>query len=130
MTLKSPPTAVVHELAADPAAFTGVRRRTRAQLCAWGRTDLAEAAELCVTELLANVHRHVASSACELRLERLPGGGVRVTVADRSHVVPVPRPEPGATEERGRGLLLIAAVSARWGTTLTATGKQVWVELR
>ncbi|MBY8878866.1 ATP-binding protein [Streptomyces sp. PLK6-54] len=115
---------------ADPASFTGVRRRIREQLCAWGRTELADAAALCVTELLTNVHRHVPSPACVLTLTRLPGGGVRVAVADRSHVVPVAGPPPGACEERGRGLLLIAAVADRWGTTLTADGKQVWAELR
>jgi hypothetical protein len=130
MTLKSPPGAVVRELTADPASFTGVRRRTREQLCAWGRADLAEAAALCVTELLANVHRHVPSAACQLSLERLAGGGVRVAVADRSHVVPVRRPEPAGTEEHGRGLLLVAGLAERWGTTLTASGKQVWAELR
>jgi len=130
MTLKSPPGAVVREMTADPECFTGVRRRVHEQLCAWGRTELADAAALCVTELLTNVHRHVASPACVLTLDRLPAGGVRVAVADSSHVVPVPGPPPGGTEERGRGLLLVAAVAERWGITLTATGKQVWAELR
>ena len=130
MTLKSPPGAVVREMTADPECFTGVRRRVQEQLCAWGRTELADAAALCVTELLANVHRHATSPECVLTLDRLPAGGVRIAVADRSHVVPVAGPPPGADEERGRGLLLIAAVAERWGTTLTAGGKEVWVELR
>jgi two-component sensor histidine kinase len=69
MTLKSPPGPVVHELAADAADLTGVRRSVRRQLCAWGRADLADAAQLCVTELLTNVLRHAGSPMCELRLE-------------------------------------------------------------
>lgn len=130
MTLKSPPRTVVHRLSADPARLTGVRRSVRDQLRAWGRVDLADAAALCVTELLTNVYRHAGSPECELTLDRLPGGIVRVAVGDRSPVLPVRAPEPDWTAERGRGLHLIAASAHRWGVTPTATGKRVWVELR
>jgi two-component sensor histidine kinase len=156
MTLKSPPGPVVHELAADAADLTGVRRSVRRQLRAWGRADLADAAQLCVTELLTNVLRHAGSPMCELRLEydeldgrgrgdRDPGGGlgvgvggelgggaalVRLSVSDTSHVLPVRTPVPDWTAERGRGLNLINATAYRWGSVLTATGKTVWVELR
>ncbi|MEE4546812.1 ATP-binding protein [Streptomyces sp. V4-01] len=130
MTLKSPPGTIVQRLSADPANLTGVRRSVREQLRAWGRADLAEAAALCVTEILTNVHRHAGSPECELTLDRLPGGIVRVAVGDRSPVLPVKAPAPDWTAERGRGLHLIAATAYRWGATPTASGKQVWVELR
>lgn len=128
MTLESPPTMALR-LTADPARLAAVRQAVRDQLLAWARPDLADAATLCVTELLANVHRHAGSPDCELTLDRLPEG-VRAGVSDRSHVVPVVPPCTEWSAENGRGLLLITAASYRWGTTLTSGGKQVWVELR
>lgn len=117
-------------LSAEPARLGAVREAVCDQLRAWGRGDLADAAALCVTEILANVHRHAGSPDCELTLDRLPGAGVRAAVSDSSPALPVLRPLPDWTAERGRGLHLIEAAADRWGTTLTPGGKQVWVELR
>lgn len=128
MTLESPPRTATR-LTADPACLAAVREALRDQLRAWGRAELADAAALCVTEILANVHRHAGSPDCELTLDRLPEG-VRAAVSDGSQKLPVLRPFPDWTEERGRGLHLIAATAYRWGSTLTPTGKSVWVELR
>lgn len=116
---------------AEPARIAGVRRAVRAQLRAWGREDLAPAAALCVTEMLANVYRHAGSPECDLTLDDLAAEGVRAAVSDRSPVLPVVAPgPPDRTAEGGRGLLLIAATAHRWGVLPTPEGKQVWVLLR
>ncbi|MEW2636460.1 ATP-binding protein [Streptomyces sp. NPDC048389] len=39
------------------------------------------------------------------------------------------RVEVADTAESGRGLLLVAALAADWGSTPTATGKTVWFEV-
>lgn len=127
--MESPPGTAMR-LSAEPARLGAVREAVCDQLRAWGRGDLADAAALCVTEILANVHRHTGSPDCELTLSRLPGEGVRAAVSDGSRVLPVLGPLPDWTAERGRGLHLIAAAAYRWGATLTPEGKQVWVELR
>ncbi|WP_407647218.1 ATP-binding protein [Actinacidiphila soli] len=96
-----------------------------------GGEDLSDAATLCATEMLANVHRHAGSPECELTLDRLPGAGegVRLAVSDQCGALPTPSaPQPWT--ETGRGLLLLAATAERWGTDLTPTGKQVWAVLR
>ncbi|MDJ0346985.1 ATP-binding protein [Streptomyces sp. H10-C2] len=129
MTSESPPTTAMR-LSAEPARIAAVRQVVRDQLSAWGREDLADAAALCVTEILANVHRHAGSPDCELTLDRLPEDGVRAAVSDRSRVLPVVMPRPDCSAECGRGMHLIAMTAHRWGTTLTPTGKQVWVVLR
>lgn len=136
MTLESPPSPVKAEaamrLTAEPARFAAVRKAVREQLSAWGRDDLADAAVLCATEILANVHRHVGTPECELTLDRLPGPGegVRLAVSDGSPVLPEPE-APHWSAERGRGLFLLAAMAHRWGTELTPEGgKQVWAVLR
>jgi hypothetical protein len=124
-------TAVLR-LVAEPARFAAVRRDVREQLSAWGRDDLADAAALCATEILANVHRHVDSPECELILDRLPGPGegVRLAVSDGSAVLPEASDQHWSAE-RGRGLFLLAAIAHRWGTALTPDGgKQVWAVLR
>ncbi|MFD7766295.1 hypothetical protein [Streptomyces sp. NPDC059787] len=36
---------------------------------------------------------------------------------------------PGTDDEMGRSLLLLDAVTARWGVTQNARGKTVWCEL-
>lgn len=129
MHTQSPP-EVVLQLLAEPEGFAAARQTVREQLTAWGYPELADAATLCVTEMLTNVHRHVKSPECELRLRVLPEGGVRVAVADRSPELPVWYTEPDWDTESGRGIFLIASVASQWGVTPRQgrRGKQVWAE--
>ncbi|MFI6640576.1 ATP-binding protein [Streptomyces sp. NPDC050504] len=103
-----------------------VRRIVRTYLRLWEMDDLVEAAELGITELLANVVRHVPGRHCAFQLLRRPEG-LRVEVWDSSPVLPVPR-TAGPLDERGRGLVLVESVTARWGAERSGTGKTVWFE--
>ncbi len=116
------------QLWADPAQFGVVRRIVGAHLRLWGHAGLVDAAAMCVTELLANVHRHVQTPECELALVNVPGG-VRASVSDSSSVLPV-LSEPDWFAESGRGLFMLAHTAELWGTMPTASGKTVWVFLR
>jgi hypothetical protein len=128
MHTQSPP-EVVLQLLAEPERFAAVRRVVGAQLRDWGYAELVDAAAVCVTEILANVHRHVESPECELRLRKLPeGGGVRMSVGDHSPVLPVWHPRPDWDTETGRGMCLIASMADVWGVTPRQGGKRVWVE--
>ena len=127
MKQENPPERYRQRLTADPKEFAGVRRTVRTQLRAWGREGLAEAAELCVTEILANVHRHVQSPECELTLERLPEG-VRASVSDGSPQRPAVVGRE-TYDETGRGMVLVSGVADRWGTEPLVGGKRVWVVL-
>ncbi|HYZ57042.1 MAG TPA: ATP-binding protein [Streptosporangiaceae bacterium] len=115
------------ELGALPGAVPCARLHTRHVVWECGLTDLTEAAELIVSELVTNAVQ--ASAAAGLWL---PGddGPARLRCVwlwlasnERQLLVEVgdtsPRP-PRPAEERsdvegGRGLLLIEAVSLRWG---------------
>ncbi|MER6557715.1 ATP-binding protein [Streptomyces sp. NPDC001027] len=113
---------------AEPAAVRPMRRAAVAQLEQWGAASVAEEAELLVTELVTNVIKHVgqgvsATLILEWRCERL-----RVEVHDKSRELPTPV-QAGCDEECGRGLHLLAALAADWGTVLTAVGKSVWCEI-
>ncbi|WP_274557833.1 ATP-binding protein [Streptomyces spiramyceticus] len=104
-----------------------MRRIVRMFLAHWDMAELTDAAELALTELVANVVRHVPGRHCTLLILRRPGG-LRVEVTDGY-------PRPARTVEAldglaegGRGLRLVEAVTDRWGTVRLPGGKTVWFE--
>ncbi|MEV6316255.1 ATP-binding protein [Streptomyces sp. NPDC051776] len=106
-----------------------VRRIVRAYLLLWGMGELTDAIELAVTELLANVVRHVPDRRCGVAVLRSPDG-VRVEVSDGSREKPCVR-EAAAMDEGGRGLALLTAVVDAWGVDPGRDGgKTVWFECR
>ncbi|KAA0932419.1 ATP-binding protein [Streptomyces apricus] len=105
-----------------------VRCIVRSYLCEWGMPELADAVELGVGELLANVVRHVPDRHCTFLLLR-QGAGVRVEVADGSPRLPVTPTDPSPDAEGGRGLVILGAVADKWGVEPRAGGgKTVWFE--
>nr|WP_234328127.1 ATP-binding protein [Streptomyces sp. NRRL S-37] len=99
-----------------------LRRILRLYLVGAGLADVTDAAELALTELVANVVRHVPGRRCRICfLLRL--GGVRVKVADGCPELPAPA-VGGGLGESGRGLVIVDAVTDRpYGR-----GKTVWFE--
>lgn len=107
-----------------------LRRILRLYLQGWGLATVADAAELALTELIANVVRHVPGRRCQTFIFRLPGSdGVRVEVADGCPKLPVVV-DGDALDEGGRGLLLVDAVTDKWGVEVRRDGggKAVWFE--
>ena len=81
---------------------------------------------LLVSELAMNAVAHVRAPF-EVRVEQA-GSYVRVSVSDPSPAAPVPAPvNPDSIG--GRGLLLVEAMSDRWGVERRAGGKTVWFEV-
>jgi PAS domain S-box-containing protein len=113
------------DLPTDPAVVAEARRRVTAQLACWGLDELAFVTELVVSELVTNAIRH-AESPIQLRLIR--DGALICEVSDGSSTVPHMR-RARAFDEGGRGLLLVAQLTERWGTRQTARGKTIWAEL-
>ncbi|WP_327696360.1 SpoIIE family protein phosphatase [Streptomyces sp. NBC_00459] len=108
----------------DPRAAGQARRHVREQLSAWGLDDLTPTTELLASELVGNVVRH-AKGPVQLRL--LHGAELICEVFDGSLTMPRIR-RATETDEGGRGLQLITALSQRWGTRYTPTGKCIWTE--
>jgi anti-sigma regulatory factor (Ser/Thr protein kinase) len=109
------------------------RRFTRNTLKEWGLNSLADDAEAIVGEFVANAVSHAARAAGPgqsfgLRLLRRTGE-VMCAVLDPSDNAPVLR-VPDRTEEAGRGLQLVDALSDVWGwSPVTGRGKAVWAIL-
>ncbi|MEU9860502.1 ATP-binding protein [Streptomyces sp. NPDC047971] len=104
-----------------------MRRVLRMSLDRWGLDRLADAAGLALTELVANVVRHVPGRRCTVLILREPHG-LRVEVADTLCGPPLFAKAPEPLAEAGRGLMLVEAVTDRWGVEPSADGKTVWFE--
>lgn len=117
------------DLALDPRSVRQARVWVVGELAALGRTDLADAAELGVSELVTNAILH-ADPPITVRL----GGTAahpRVEVRDNSMAPPSVRDM--ATHARlmatvGRGLGIVAMYSMTWGAEVSTRGKVVWFE--
>lgn len=118
--------AVVAVLPPRAASASEARDLVTAHCVAWGVEVLCPDLALVVTELVANAVRH-AGTEIELTLELIPGG-VRMQVRDGSTRPLRPRPAL-ASDEGGRGLLLVDALCTRYGVEAEPDGKRVWVEL-
>ena len=95
-------------------------------LNAWGCSALVGDASIVVAELATNAVVHARS---EFIVAVSSGDDwVRVSVRDASSVVPTVQ-DPGPYSISGRGLMLVAAISRRWGIDAITDGKVVWAEL-
>ncbi len=103
------------------------RRFVREKIEDWGLDTLLDDALLVVSELAANAITH-ADSPCRIRLSR-NSSALRIDVVDTG--VGTPEPQPASfTEEHGRGLHLVSALTSAWGLDHAPDGgKQVWAEL-
>jgi len=120
------------EFAPLPTAVPCARLHAVHVLHEWGLRDLADDAEMIVSELVTN-----AVEASTLLSERPPvslrllltGKSLVIEVWDHSPLDLEPR-EADADDECGRGLTVVAALSDRWGWERTGHDRKVvWAEL-
>ncbi|MCF1595740.1 ATP-binding protein, partial [Streptomyces muensis] len=113
----------------DPSAVAQTRKDALAQLEAWGLEDAAFVTELVVSELVTNAIRH-AEPPIQLRLIHLTHDTSLICeVSDGGTTAPHLR-RARTYDEGGRGLLLVAQLTQRWGTRQTSKGKTIWAEQR
>jgi anti-sigma regulatory factor (Ser/Thr protein kinase) len=114
-------------LSAGPTAVATARSQVRAAICAWDVPVDESVAVLLTSEVVTNAVRHedgetvllvITCGRCQLRVD----------VHDTSRAAPVLVDGP-PDAETGRGLLLVASLSADWGFYRTPTGKAVYFTL-
>lgn len=118
-------------LPATTEAVAEARRCVRYFLGAWHAAETGDTAALVVSELFTNAVTHTDSSSvvCVLAvterqvLIQVEDHGTRPSALTAQHVP--------LHEERGRGLLLVDAVSQHWGATRSegGSGLVVWATL-
>ena len=115
------------ELPVSREAAARAREFLRGATCTEHHSEVLDDAVLMVSELVTNSVLHggppvvVAVDCTEDTLQ--------VRVRDGSSELPAPR-DAQQTDESGRGLALVAEMSADWGVDPVADGKNVWFVLR
>jgi anti-sigma regulatory factor (Ser/Thr protein kinase) len=116
------------EIPATPRGPAAARRVVAALLDAWGLAQLGDDAQLVASELVTNAYQHApGTDSFDLELTGRPDR-VTIALADGSAIRPIIG-ELNHQARRGRGLRLVAAVSARWGADDHQGGKRVWAEI-
>jgi anti-sigma regulatory factor (Ser/Thr protein kinase) len=114
-------------LTAGPAAAAEARSQVRAAVYAWDAPVDLDVAVLLTSELVTNAISHEAGVTVTLTITCICGQ-LRVDVHDTSYSAPVLVDAP-ADAEAGRGLMLVASLSATWGIYRTPAGKAVYFTL-
>ncbi|MEU9209860.1 SpoIIE family protein phosphatase [Streptomyces sp. NPDC048415] len=122
-----PPSQVATwHIPADPALVAPIRKQVVDQLDTWGLSEATFTTELVVSELVTNAIRY---GEPPIRLRLIHDATTLICeVSDGSHTAPHLR-RAKIFDEGGRGLLLVAQLTQRWGSRHTTEGKTIWAEL-
>ena len=118
-----------------PAAVGALRTQALQRRAGWHMDDLAFTTELVVSELVTNailygrppIRLRLILHQSPRRRPEAPAGTLICEVYDAGETAPHIR---GAhvLDEGGRGLMMVAAVSQRWGSRSVRGGKTIWRE--
>ncbi|MFL6179525.1 MAG: ATP-binding protein [Actinomycetes bacterium] len=125
----APDLTVPWVLPSGPSSVTLARRAARQQLADLGlrSPELLDTVELLVSELTANVVKHVGGRAT-LKIVRI-AGVIRIEVCDANPTrVPVER-DMDVDATSGRGLLLVSSLATAWGFDRDDDAKCTWAEI-
>ncbi|MFJ3513961.1 SpoIIE family protein phosphatase [Streptomyces sp. NPDC090131] len=110
-----------------PNAVLHARRFTARTLRSWGVAEEIDAALLVVSELVTNAIAHTQG---EVGMDlTLSADRLRIAVNDASPRSPVKPVWVSWESTGGRGLLIVEATTAAWGSVPLSGGKQVWAEI-
>ncbi|CAM5614184.1 PAS/PAC sensor protein OS=Streptomyces viridochromogenes OX=1938 GN=ACM01_00800 PE=4 SV=1 [Streptomyces viridochromogenes] len=114
------------DIPADPALVAPIRKQVVEQIGRWNLSEATFTAELVVSELVTNAIRY---GTHPIRLRLIHDATTLICeVSDTSHTAPHLR-RAKTYDEGGRGLLLVAQLTQRWGSRHTADGKTIWAEI-
>lgn len=114
---------------AEPAEVAVLRRLMRLHLGIWGLHEVTDEAQLCVSELAANVITHVGPGTPATLAVSMNGVHLRIEVHDPDTRALPTLVDTNADSEGGRGMALVDAVAERWGVQLQLDRKVTWCEL-
>jgi PAS domain S-box-containing protein len=114
------------DLASDPGIVGQIRETVSAVLRDWDLAECIDTAELLVSEIVTNAIRYARAPGA--LVVRRAADAIYIEVSDSDGQVPRIL-HPSDEEEHGRGMILVEALAAQWGTRPTHTGKTVWCQL-
>ncbi|SOB86070.1 SpoIIE family protein phosphatase [Streptomyces sp. 1331.2] len=110
------------EIEPDFEQVARARRLAADQLAVWGLEETAFVTELVVSELVTNAIKY---GRPPIRLRLIRNSALICEVSDGSATAPHLR-RARAFDEGGRGLMLVAQLTQRWGTRHATDGKTIW----
>jgi anti-sigma regulatory factor (Ser/Thr protein kinase) len=120
---------ITFTLPSTPYSVQMARFYVRAALSYHDLGDYAGDAQTVTSEIITNAVEHAGAQTIGLELTILKGSrALAIVVTDPSPLPPVKRDLAGDAE-RGRGLHIVAALSARWGWQPRTPGKAVYAIL-
>jgi anti-sigma regulatory factor (Ser/Thr protein kinase) len=126
------PRLIAFILPGVPESVPVARSRVRAALGIHALGQYADDAGIITSELVTNAIQHVAGNGIEMIGVTLTAAGspvaVTVAVSDSSPEGPIKRDTPAGSEQ-GRGLQIVAALSAHWGWHHQDGGKAIFAVL-
>uniref|UniRef100_A0AAU2VUJ2 ATP-binding protein n=1 Tax=Streptomyces sp. NBC_00008 TaxID=2903610 RepID=A0AAU2VUJ2_9ACTN len=114
---------------AEAEELAGLRRVMRLHLGLWGLHSVIHTAQICVTELVGNVVKHVGAGTPTCLTVSMNGGHLRIEVSDPDGQALPTLVKASGSAEGGRGIALVDGVAARWGVILRGGSKVTWCEL-
>lgn len=114
---------------AEPRMVARLRRAMRLHLSLWGLSELEDVAQICVSELVANVINHVGLETPVALTVSTDGAYLRIELSDPDTRALPTLLAPMSDAESGRGLMILDAVADRWGVISRVDSKVVWCEL-
>jgi len=112
------------DVPAEPAQVAHVRTLVSGQLEAWNLAAASFTTTLVASELVTNAIRY---GAPPIQLRLIRDTTLICEVSDASGTAPHLR-RAGGFDEGGRGLMVVAQLTRRWGTRYHAGGKTIWCE--
>ncbi len=112
------------DLPAEPAVVGNARAWAARKLADWGLDEITFTTELVVSELVTNAIRY---GQPPIQLRMILEDALSCEVSDGSSTAPHLR-RADRNDEGGRGLMLVAQLTDRWGTRHTRHGKTIWAQ--
>ncbi|WP_419999847.1 SpoIIE family protein phosphatase [Streptomyces boninensis] len=109
--------------------ISDARHQLRGMLHDWADTDQVDAAELALSEMIANVMMHTDSPATvSITVMGAPGTRtLSLRISDNDATLPHLK-HPGELSASGRGILLLDSLADTWGVQPQGDGKVTWGE--
>ena len=124
----APRRMVSEVLEPSPSSLAAARGVLRRACAGWGVPSVTDIAQVVATELVANAVRHAGTP---MRLVvTMRHRYLHIFVHDKAGGQPRVVDPNGQPDGGGRGLMVVEALAAAWGSTATADGKFVWASLR
>ncbi|MFF3915021.1 ATP-binding protein [Streptomyces sp. NPDC001852] len=113
---------------AVPEEVVALRRVLKIHLRLWGLPELIDSVQLCLSELVSNVIRHVGPGTPSTLVVSMYGTRLHIEIHDPDSRALPTLIDANGDAESGRGMALVAACSDRWGVQLLPDRKVTWVE--